>query len=102
MAHQINNRTNKFSFLVFLKLYSTLILVLDLTYMVLKSLYLWIGVFYRTFFPTELEPVKGKIVLVSDKCMLKTHHLIKRIRSQVLVEALEGSLLYSGQSMAVL
>ena len=50
--------------LVLLQIYSLAIITLDFCFMVLRGLWMWAGVFYRTLFPSPFKPINGKIVLV--------------------------------------
>ncbi len=44
-----------------------IIMCLDFALMVLRALFMWIGIAYRILFPATLKPIDGKVVLVSIK-----------------------------------
>jgi len=48
-----------------LQIYSMTIITLDFFLMVLKALWMWIGIFFRTLFPADFKPINGKIVLIT-------------------------------------
>lgn len=69
-----------------------IIMCLDFALMVLRALFMWIGIAYRILFPATLKPIDGKVVLVSilntRSCSNQFLMIFLIYRSLVLAEAL--------------